>query len=150
MKKIIEKEVEVNVSEEINFNATKKNLDSLFQKYRSYKLKEDIIRKRTNTSLSLDNLGIYSNSISNPTANKVEQLSRYTEFTDLIDKTYELFCYQLTKDEKIIYKKTLMNKLTDEEVMEELLLNSPKNYYARKKNCYVKVAMWFDLEVYKD
>ena len=133
-----------------NYYSIKKNLDDLFSKYRMYKEKKDIITKRLKSSLSLDNLGIFSSNISDPTSNKVEQIDKYNRFIETIDKTYDLFSNELTEDEKIIYKKTLLSSFTDNDVMEMLCLNSPKNYMVRKKSCYIKVARWFDLEEFND
>ena len=135
--------------DDFDYVETKKLVDQLFQKYRSYKTKEDIINKRYNASLSLDNLGIFSSKTSDPVGDKVEQLERYKNFTDTIDKIYNLNCSILTKDEDLIYKKILETKHSEETVMEYLNLASKSGYYTRKRNCYLKVAMWFDLEVYK-
>ena len=88
------------------------------------KLKEDIISKRIKSALSLDNLGIFANTISDPTGNKVEQLQKYTDFIELIDKTYQTFSNELTNDEKVIYKKTLLSNMPDSEVMEMLCLTN--------------------------
>lgn len=133
-----------------NYDLTKNAIEELFSKYRAFKIKEEIITKRLKSSLSLDNLGIFSNNVSDPTGNKVEQLQKYNDFTDLIDKTYNTFKNELSEDEKIIYKKTLINNFSDSEVMSMLCLSSSRSYLNRKKSCYIKVARWFDLEVYKD
>ena len=133
-----------------NYYSIKKNLDDLFSKYRMYKEKKDIITKRLKSSLSLDNLGIFSSNISDPTSNKVEQIDKYNRFIETIDKTYDLFSNELTEDEKKKKKKTLLSSFTDNDVMEMLCLNSPKNYMVRKKSCYIKVARWFDLEEFND
>ena len=55
-----------------NYNETKKNVEQLFSKYRSFKMKEEIIEKRYKSALSLDNLGIFSSTTSDPVGNKVE------------------------------------------------------------------------------
>ena len=136
--------------EAYDYTETKKAVDLLFQKYRSYKTKEDIISKRYNASLSLDNLGIFSSTTNDPVGNKVEQLEKYKNFTDTIDSIYKLNCSILTKDEDLIYKKILETKHSEETVMEYLNLASKNGYYIRKRNCYLKVALWFDLEVYKN
>lgn len=131
-----------------NYSETKKNVDMLFSKYRQYKEKKDIILKRTNSGLSFDNLGIYSSTPGDPVGNRVEQTEKYYNFIDTIDKIYELYSYQLTKDEKLIYKKMLLSKYTDIQMMEILNVSSYNGLYNRKQSCYIKVARWFDLEVY--
>lgn len=131
-----------------NYSETKKNVDMLFSKYRQYKEKKDIILKRTNSGLSFDNLGIYSSTPGDPVGNRVEQTEKYYNFIDTIDKIYELYSYQLTKDEKLIYKKMLLSKYTDIQMMEILNVSSYNGLYNRKRSCYIKVARWFDLEVY--
>lgn len=132
-----------------DYNATKTNVDALFSKYRRYKNKEEIIRKRYKASLSLDNLGIYSNGNSDPVGNKIEQLEKYKKFIDTVDEVFKLNYGDLSKDEVVIYKKYLIDKLSEEKIMEYLNISSSSSLYARKRSCIIKVAMWFDLEVYK-
>ena len=132
-----------------DYNATKANVDALFSKYRRYKNKEEIIRKRYKASLSLDNLGIYSNGKSDPVGNKIEQLEKYKKFIDTVDEVFKLNYGDLSKDEVVIYKKYLIDKLSEEKIMEYLNISSSSSLYARKRSCIIKVAMWFDLEVYK-
>ena len=55
--------------ENFNYEATKKNVEKMFTKYRNYKAKEEIISKRYKASLSFDNLGIYGSSPSDPVGN---------------------------------------------------------------------------------
>ena len=82
-----------------------------------------------------------------PVGNKVEQLERYTEYTDLIEKVYQINRDDLSKDEIIIYKKYLASRLSDNDIMEYLNINSKSALFNRKRSCIIKVAMWFDLEV---
>ncbi len=135
--------------ENFDYNKTRHNVEKLFAKYRSFKSKEEIIRKRYKASLSLDNLGIFSSGISDPVGNKVEQLEKYRSFIETIDKVFELNCKELNKDEIIIYKRSFINKCTDEQLLEYLNLNSRSGLTHRKKSCTIKVALWLDLEVYK-
>ena len=94
--------IEADGIENFNYNETKKNVEQLFSKYRSFKMKEEIIEKRYKSALSLDNLGIFSSTTSDPVGNKVEQLEKYTNFTDLIDNIYKLNKSDLSKDEILI------------------------------------------------
>lgn len=135
--------------ENLNYSETKRNVEQLFSKYRSFKVKEEIIEKRYKSALSLDNLGIFSSTTSDPVGNKVEQLEKYTSFTDLIDEVYRLNRNDLSKDEMIIYKKYLTSRVRDDDLLDYLNINSNSGLSNRKRSCIIKVAMWFDLEVYK-
>ena len=135
--------------ENFNYSETKRNVEQFFSKYRSFKIKEEIIEKRYKSALSLDNLGIFSSTTSDPVGNKVEQLEKYTSFTDLIDEVYRLNRNDLSKDEMIIYKKYLTSRVRDDDLLDYLNINSNSGLSNRKKSCIIKVAMWFDLEVYK-
>ena len=140
--------IEADGIENFNYNETKKNVEQLFSKYRSFKMKEEIIEKRYKSALSLDNLGIFSSTTSDPVGNKVEQLEKYTNFTDLIDNIYKLNKSDLSKDEILIYKKYLISRVKDEDLLDYLNINSNSALFNRKRSCIIKVAMWFDLEVY--
>ena len=120
--------IEADGIENFNYNETKKNVEQLF--------------------LSLDNLGIFSSTTSDPVGNKVEQLEKYTNFTDLIDNIYKLNKSDLSKDEILIYKKYLISRVRDEDLLDYLNINSNSALFNRKRSCIIKVAMWFDLEVY--
>ena len=135
--------------ENFNYSETKRNVEQLFSKYRSFKVKEEIIEKRYKSALSLDNLGIFGSTTSDPVGNKVEQLEKYTSFTDLIDEVYRLNRNDLSKDEMIIYKKYLTSRVRDDDLLDYLNINSNSGLSNRKRSCIIKVAMWFDLEVYK-
>ena len=140
--------IEADGIENFNYNEKKKNVEQLFSKYRSFKMKEEIIEKRYKSALSLDNLGIFSSTTSDPVGNKVEQLEKYTNFTDLIDNIYKLNKSDLSKDEILIYKKYLISRVRDEDLLDYLNINSNSALFNRKRSCIIKVAMWFDLEVY--
>lgn len=135
--------------ENFDYNMTKYNVQKLFSKYRSMKEKKEVIQKRYKASLSLDNLGIFSNRMSDPVGNKVEQADKYQQFIDTIDKVFELNSSDLNDDELIIYNKSFINRCSDDDLMEFLNLNSRSGLTHRRKSCIIKVARWFDLEVYK-
>lgn len=140
--------VEIEDVEVFDYEKCKKNVDSLFSKYRSFKKKIDIIKKRYKACLSLDNLGIYSTSISDPVGNTVEQADKYERFINTIDSIYEINKDDLSADEIIVYKKSIICKCTDED-LSEFLSMSKGSCFNRKRSCYIKVARWFDLEEYK-
>lgn len=138
---------EIEDIEVYNYEATRKNLDSLLAKYRSYKSKKATIEERIKNSIDLDNLGIFSSRISDPTYNKVEQLEKINNFIDTVDKVIKLNKNKLSKDEYLILKKCLDYKYTTEQISEMINLGYQATFQ-RRKNCYIRVALWFDLEVY--
>ena len=138
---------EIEDIEVYNYEATRKNLDSLLAKYRSYKSKKTTIEERIKNSIDLDNLGIFSSRKSDPTYNKVEQLERINNFIDTVDKVIKLNKNKLSKDEYLILKKCLDYKYTTEQISEMINLGYQATFQ-RRKNCYIRVALWFDLEVY--
>ena len=103
---------EIEDIEVYNYEATRKNLDSLLAKYRTYKSKKTTIEERIKNSIDLDNLGIFSSRKSDPTYNKVEQLERINNFIDTVDKVIKLNKNKLSKDEYLILKKCLDYKYT--------------------------------------
>ncbi len=141
--------LEVDDVDSFDYDNTKINVDNLYGKYRNYKEKEYIILKRSKSSLSLDNLGIYSSAVSDPVGNQVEQAERYSKFIETIEGIYKMYENTLSNDEKIVYQKCLVKKCTEEE-LETALSLSHGAMFRRKRSCYIKVAKWFDLEVYKD
>ena len=149
MEKVLNNDMNVMCSVILNEKATYCNVQELFKKYRIFKENQKIIEARNKSSFSFDNLGIFGSRTSDPTGNKVEQIMRYKDFTDTIDCTYKLFANKLEKDEKVIYEKTLKTKHTDDDVMDELSITNRKTFYNKKMRCYLKVAMWFDLEVFE-
>lgn len=138
---------EIEDIEVYNYEATRKNLDSLLAKYRTYKSKKTTIEERIKNSIDLDNLGIFSSRKSDPTYNKVEQLERINNFIDTVDKVIKLNKKKLSKDEYLILKKCLDYKYTTEQISEMINLGYQATFQ-RRKNCYIRVALWFDLEVY--
>ena len=138
---------EIEDIEVYNYEATRKNLDSLLAKYRTYKSKKTTIEERIKNSIDLDNLGIFSSRKSDPTYNKVEQLEKIINFIDTVDKIIKLNKNKLSKDEYLILKKCLDYKYTTEQISEMINLGYQATFQ-RRKNCYIRVALWFDLEVY--
>ena len=138
---------EIEDIEVYNYEATRKNLDSLLAKYRTYKSKKTTIEERIKNSIDLDNLRIFSSRKSDPTYNKVEQLERINNFIDTVDKVIKLNKNKLSKDEYLILKKCLDYKYTTEQISEMINLGYQATFQ-RRKNCYIRVALWFDLEVY--
>lgn len=130
-----------------DYETIRNNMENLFSKYRAYKDKKETIEERLKNSIDLDNLGIFSSKKSDPTYNKVEQLDKITRFLDTVDKVVKLNKHKLSKDEYQILKKSLNYKYTTEQLSEMLNLGYQATFQ-RKKSCYIRVALWFDLEVY--
>ena len=138
---------EIDNIEIYDYDTIRKSIENLFSKYRAYKDKKETIEERLKNSIDLDNLGIFSSRKSDPTYNKVEQLDKITRFIDTVDKVVKLNKHKLSKDEYQILKKSLNYKFTTEQMSEMLNLGYQATFQ-RKKNCYIRVALWFDLEVY--
>ena len=138
---------EIEDIEVYNYEVTRKNLDSLLAKYRTYKSKKTTIEERIKNSIDLYNLGIFSYLKSDPTYNNVEKLERINNFIDTVDKVIKLNKNKLSKDEYLILKKCLDYKYTTEQISEMINLGYQATFQ-RRKNCYIRVALWFDLEVY--
>lgn len=130
-----------------DYETIRNNMENLFSKYRAYKDKKETIEERLKNSIDLDNLGIFSSKKSDPTYNKVEQLDKITRFLDTVDKVVKLNKHKLSKDEYQILKKSLNYKYTTEQMSEMLNLGYQATFQ-RKKSCYIRVALWFDLEAY--
>ena len=130
-----------------DYETIRNNMENLFSKYRAYKYKKETIEERLKNSIDLDNLGIFSSKKSDPTYNKVEQLDKITRFLDTVDKVVKLNKHKLSKDEYQILKKSLNYKYTTEQMSEMLNLGYQATFQ-RKKSCYIRVALWFDLEAY--
>ena len=138
---------EIDNIEIYDYDTIRKSIENLFSKYRAYKDKKETIEERLKNSIDLDNLGIFSSRKSDPTYNKVEQLDKITRFLETVDKVVKLNKHKLSKDEYQILKKSLNYKYTTEQMSEMLNLGYQATFQ-RKKNCYIRVALWFDLEVY--
>ena len=54
----------------------------------------------------------------------------------------------LTDDEKMIFNLSILSSHTDEELAEKLSLDK-SNIYKRKKSCFIKVALFYNIDVLK-
>ena len=128
---------------------TKQNVNLYFIKYRNLKRKANVIRSRVKSSTDgLDGIGIFSSIVSDPTFNKCVKLDEVTKFIDLTDKIINVNINVLNEEEKIIFTKTIIGESTYDDIVN--IIGHTRNYINdRRKSCFVKVATWFDLEVYK-
>ncbi len=138
-----------------DYAETKERIERVFKKYRRYKIKKEIIDERNRSaislsSLSLENMGIYGTQYGDPVGNNVQKKLDCIDYINTIDSMYKCYEYQLSDDEKKIYDNYLLHKSTDEQLMDILHLNSKSGLYNRKRSCIIKVAIWLDIEVYKD
>lgn len=134
---------------------TKDRIEQVFKKYRRYKIKKEIIEERDRSSislstLSLENMGIYGTQYGDPVGNNVQKKIDCISYINTIDSMYNIYEHQLSDDEKKIYINYLLHKSTDEQLMDILHINSKSGLYNRKRSCIIKVAIWLDIEVYKD
>lgn len=128
---------------------TIENVKNFFVKYRNYKDKLDLIMERSSSSLSNDNMGIFSSQVSDPTSSKVEQRERYKNYVDEMDKHIKVINKKLTEDERAILRLSILRGYSDEFVADYISM-STQNIYQRKKSCYIKVACYFNIDVEKD
>lgn len=138
--------------EDINiydWDKTKEKVRNYFAKYRNYMSKINMIESRYSCSLSEDNFGIFSSMINDPVLNKIEQMDKYHRYIDQINMHLKNVMENMTCDEKIILKNSILDNLTDEE-LSDILSIARQHIYNRKKSCYIKVAQYFDLEVEKN
>lgn len=128
---------------------TMENVREHFVRYRNYKDKIKLIEGRLSSSLSDDNMGIFSSKISDPTGNKVEQAERYLNYIETMDANLEIIRKNLTSDEKTILNLSILQNMSDEYVAEYISVIR-QNFYQRKKSCYIKVACYFNIDVERD
>ncbi len=95
-------------------------------------------------------MGIYGTQYGDPVGNNVQNKLDCINYINTIDSMYKCYEYQLSYDEKTIYNNYLLHKATDEQLMDILHINSKSGLYNRKRSCIIKVAIWLDIEVYKD
>lgn len=130
-----------------NYDKIRISVRNYFQEYRQKKELIDIVSLRYNSPLGSNNVGTVSSSISDTTGTKAIKCIEYQNYIDSIEKCLRPLKLKLTIDEKIILNLSILSNLTDDEVANELLIEKGSIYH-RKKSCYIKVALYFGLEVY--
>lgn len=136
------------IIKEYDFNKTRIMVRNHFSLYRSYSTKVEFISLRYNSPLGTDNMGSYSSLISDPTGNRVEQIERMNDYLIEMRDSFKILLMKLTNEEKIIFNMSILASNTDEDVAEALNIDK-SNIYKRKKSCYIKVAIYYGLEVFK-
>lgn len=135
--------------EMFDYEKIKLRVNNYLLYYKILKDKEEVIRKKMNSPLANDNMGIYSGTVNNPTYSKVEKLEAIQEKIRPIESIINSCKSELTKDELLCFNELILSGHTTED-LEEILNCSYGRVVSIKKSCYIKVSRWFDLEVYKD
>ena len=136
------------ILDEYDYFQTKEEVLKFFAKYRTYKIKVEEIYDNYNSTFSDDQMGIFSSKLNDPTAKRALKIVEYKKYLDAMDKKFKALRLRLTSDEKIIFNYTILSKHTDEELAEKLSLDK-SNIYLRKKSCYIKVAKYFHIDIFK-
>lgn len=142
--------LENDIIEEFDYVKTKDRVLEYFYRYRSFKRKVDLIGNEYNSCLSNVGNNTTSNIIkkNDITAKKAEKILIEKEYIEKINKSLKGLKYKLTSDEKVILEYCILSTNTDEFVAEALFLEKC-NIYKRKKSCFIKVALYYGLEVLK-
>jgi len=140
---------EMEIIDEFNYPETKNHVLDYFSKYRLCNAKINNILNSYNCTLSNDNMGIFSSRISDPTSSKATKIIECKDYVEDMNKDFRKLRMRLTEEEKVIFNLSILSKHTDEELAEELSLDKT-NIYQRKKSCFIKVAQYYNIEVFKE
>jgi len=140
---------EMEIIDEFNYPETRNHVLDYFSKYRLCSAKINNILNSYNCSLSNDNMGIFSSRKSDPTSNKATKIIECRDYVEDMNKDFRKLRMRLTEEEKVIFNLSILSKHTDEELAEELSLDKT-NIYQRKKSCFIKVAQYYNIEVFKE
>lgn len=131
-----------------DYDKTRLAVLSHFDDYVSKKEMLDVIESAYNSPQGNDNMGIFSGKISDPTAINGTKGAEYKTYTEKVEETLRPLKLKLTADEKIILEKSILTRHIDDEVALALSMDK-RNIYHKKKSCYIKVALYYGIEVYK-
>lgn len=142
--------LENNIIEEFDYIKTKDKVLEHFYRYRTSKRKLDLISNEYKACLSDIKNKTNSNVFGkiDTTAKKAEKIINEKEYIEEIEKSLKGLKYKLTPDEKVILEYCILSTHTDEVVADVLFLEKC-NIYKRKKSCFIKVALYYGLEVLK-
>lgn len=127
-----------------NYEKIRSRLNSILEPLKEFDGKLDIIREKISSSLSNDNMGIYSSEINNPTLRKMEVIDKLEKEVAHIKEVLESNKDKLTDEEKICLDELILHDCTTEELA-ELLNCGYKRTVKIKKSTYIKVARWFGI-----
>jgi len=81
---------------------------------------------------------------SDPTSRAIETKEDVEKFISLFERKLNCLLNEFTEDEMIIYRETVLNRMSDS-VVRDRICKTDKTYYPIKKSCYLKIALAFDL-----
>lgn len=132
-----------------DYPKTRQAVLGLFSKYRLYSQKIEAVLESYNGALANNNSGILSSQISDKTSSKAIKIADYKNFIDDFEKSFKKLKLKMTEDEKKIFELSILSSHSDEEVAEKLSLDK-SNIYPRKKSCFIKTALFYNVEVMKE
>lgn len=131
-----------------NYDVIKIKVKDYFEKYRECLVKKRLMAFSISDPLGNDNMGIFSSEISDTVQSKVVQMEKLNKYIERINYRLDLLKKELTEEEKVILQKSILEDLSDEEVV-EILNIAIRGLYPRKKSCYIKTSIFFNLDVFK-
>lgn len=131
-----------------NYEIIKIRVKEYFEKYKECITKKRLIAFSINNPLGNDNMGIFSSAITNSVHNKVEQMEKISEYIDVMNLHLDFLKKEFTEDEKMIFQMSILENMSDEDIAESLCMTR-RGLYPRKKSCYIKTAIFFNLDVLK-
>lgn len=137
-----------NVIKLFNYEETRLAVLKYFNKYTENKRMIDVVESSYSSPLGNDNMGIFSSKVSDPTGQKGSRCIEYINYIEKMNASLRPLKLKLTNDEKIILDESILTRHTDDELSISLSLDK-SNVYPRKKSCYIKVALYYGIEVYK-
>lgn len=137
-----------NVMELFDYDKTRMSVLFHFEEYSNKRDMLDVIEFSYCSPQGNDNLGIFSSRTSDSTAQKAIKCAEFRSFIEKVDESLKSLKAKLTTDEKIILEKSILARQNDEDVATALSMDK-RNIYPKKKSCYIKVALYYGIEVYK-
>lgn len=86
----------------------------------------------------------FQKGISNPTYSAMVSAERDLEYVRKFEERLEFIKQQFTPDEEIIFKQSIIERVSDKEIM-FALCKSEHKYYQIKKSCYLKIGLRFGI-----
>lgn len=109
-------------------------------------MKKRLMTFSINDPLGNDNMGIFSSVITNTVQNKIEQIEKINKYIDNMNNRINILKKEFTEDEKVIFQMSIIDDMTDEEVAKAISMTI-RGLFTRKKSCYIKTAIFFNLDV---
>lgn len=125
------------------------SVNKKFTKYRWLKTKKSLVLNKYKSPLVEEKIGDIPKTNSDTTGNKALKLIQIDEYLEQFDNELSQLKEKLTVEEKIVLQNSIIDKTTDEILSIKLSISRAK-VYPYKKSCYVKVAMFFNLDLEDD